>query len=301
MREGTGVCGNRKTKGEWMTVKLRTAIWWTTMACNFKCKYCWEVQAQERGEFKPEPFKPWEQWLEVWNRLKPQYLDITGGEPFLPGIGLINILEHLDREILVSITSNLSHSLMDFVRVTSPQQVHSITASWHPTENGTKANPMNPEIFLGRVLFLQELGYRVTVNIVAWPEQLWLIPAWVGMFDHHGIRWHIDPYQSIAYYAWEYTEKEKELLRKYLTPNRAFGLECKPDGKVVACSGGVNHISVQPDGDAWRCILERQQLIGRLGNVFDPEFKLLEEPGPCSQAWQCPACDRDKVTVVELG
>lgn len=282
-------------------MKLRTAIWWTTMACNFKCKYCWEVQAQERGEFKPEPFKPWEQWLEVWNRLKPQYLDITGGEPFLPGIGLINILENLDREILVSITSNLSHSLMDFVRVTSPQQVHSITASWHPTENGTKANPMNPEIFLGRVLFLQELGYRVTVNIVAWPEQLWLIPAWVGMFEHHGIRWHIDPYQSIAYYAWEYTEKEKELLRKYLAINRAFGLECKPDGKVVACSGGVNHISVQPDGDAWRCILERQQLIGRLGNVFDPEFKLLEEPGPCSQAWQCPACDRDKVTVVELG
>lgn len=280
---------------------LRTAIWWTTMACNFKCKYCWEVQAQERGEFKPEPFKPWEQWLEVWNRLKPQYLDITGGEPFLPGIGLINILENLDREILVSITSNLSHSLMDFVRVTSPQQVHSITASWHPTENGTKANPMNPEIFLGRVLFLQELGYSVTVNIVAWPEQLWLIPAWVGMFEHHGIRWHIDPYQSIAYYAWEYTENEKELLRKYLTSNRAFGLECKPDGKVVACSGGVDHISVQPDGDAWRCILERQQFIGRLGNVFDPEFKLLEEPGPCSQSWQCPACDRDKVTVVELG
>ena len=29
-----------------------------TMACNFKCKYCWEVQAQERGEFKPVPFCP---------------------------------------------------------------------------------------------------------------------------------------------------------------------------------------------------------------------------------------------------
>ncbi|MHB8864944.1 MAG: hypothetical protein ACYC6N_21260 [Pirellulaceae bacterium] len=37
---------------------LKSAIWWTTMACNFKCKYCWEVQAQERGVFKPVPFRP---------------------------------------------------------------------------------------------------------------------------------------------------------------------------------------------------------------------------------------------------
>ena len=281
--------------------KLKTAIWWTTMACNFKCKYCWEVQAQERGEFKPEPFKPWQDWLEVWNRLKPEKLDITGGEPFLPGIGLLEILKGLDRDILVSFTSNLSHPVIEFVRVSSPAQVHSITASWHPTENGTKANPMNPEIFLGRVLFLQEMGFQVTVNIVAWPEQLWLIPAWVGMFDHHGIPWNIDPYQSIAYYAWEYTEKEKELLSRYMRPNRLYGLDCKPDGKVVACSGGIDHISVQPDGSAWRCILERQQMLNPLGNVFDPGFQLIDEPLPCSQAWTCPACDRDKVTVVELG
>jgi hypothetical protein len=190
---------------------------------------------------------------------------------------------------------------MDFVKVAAPEQVHSITASFHPSENGTKANPMNPEIFLGRVLFLQELGYRVTVNMVAWPEQLWLIPHWVGMFEAQGIRWHVDPYQSIAYYPWQYTEKEQEMLRPFMAENRAWGLDPKPDGKVVACSGGIDHISVQPDGSAWRCILERQQLIGRLGDVFDPEFRLLDEPGPCSQAWQCPACDRDKVTVVQIG
>jgi MoaA/NifB/PqqE/SkfB family radical SAM enzyme len=279
---------------------LRTAIWWTTMACNFKCKYCWEVQAQERGEFKPEPFRPWQDWLEVWNRLRPQFLDITGGEPFLPGLGLVNILEHLDRAIKVSITSNLSHSILEFLRVASPDQVHSITASFHPSENGTKQQPMNPEIFIGRVKLLQEFGYQVTANIVAWPEQLWLIPHWVGMFDAQGIRWHIDPYQSIAYYPWTYTERQKELLRPYMAANRSWGLNPKPDGQRVTCSGGVHHISVQPDGSAWRCILERQQLIGRLGSVFDPEFQLRSEPGPCDQSWQCPACDRDKVTVVQI-
>jgi len=44
---------------------LKSAIWWTTMACNFKCKYCWEVQAQERGEFTPVPFRPAQDWLEA--------------------------------------------------------------------------------------------------------------------------------------------------------------------------------------------------------------------------------------------
>lgn len=280
---------------------LKTAIWWTTMACNFKCKYCWEVQAQERGEFKPEPFLPWEKWLEAWTRLNPQFLDITGGEPFLPGIGLVKILEHLPRSIKVSLTSNLSHSLLDFVKVATPQQVHSITASFHPGENGTKQQPMNPEIFIGRIKFLQEFGFAVTANIVAWPEQLWLIPHWVQMFDAQNIRWHIDPYQSIAYYPWEYAEKEKELLRPYMANNRAWGLDPKPDGKVVECSGGVDHISVQPNGDAWRCILERQQLINPLGNIFDESFEPWSQAGPCAQSWQCPACDRDKVTVVSIG
>ena len=270
------------------------------MACNFKCKYCWEVQAQERGEFKPEPFLPWEKWLEAWTRLSPQFLDITGGEPFLPGIGLVKLLEHLPRSIKVSITSNLSHSLLDFVKVATPQQVHSITASFHPGENGTKQQPMNPEIFIGRIKFLQEFGYQVTANIVAWPEQLWLIPHWVEMFDAQGIRWHIDPYQSIAYYPWEYTEAERELLRPYMADNRAWGLDAKPDGKVVECSGGVDHLSVQPNGDAWRCILERQQLINPLGNIFDDSFAPWSQPGSCDQSWQCPACDRDKVTVFQI-
>ena len=279
---------------------LRTAVWWTTMACNFKCKYCWEVQAQERGEFKPEPFKPWKDWLEAWNRLRPRYLDITGGEPFLPGIGLLEVLQGLDREILVSITSNLSHPLLDFVQRVSPQQVHSITASFHPSENGTKANPMNPEIFIGRVKLLQEFGFRVTANIVAWPEQIWLIPHWVSMFEAQGILWHVDPYQSIAYYPWTYTEAQQELLGRYVTRQRAGCVNPQPDGKLVSCSGGVDHISVQPDGSAWRCILERQQMANCLGNVFDPEFTLLENPGECSQSWQCPGCDRDKVTVVDV-
>ncbi len=86
--------------------QLKSAIWWTTMACNFKCKYCWEVQAQELGEFQPVPFRPGKDWLEAWNRLRPQLLDITGGEPFLMP-DLLDVLTGLDPAIRLAITTCL--------------------------------------------------------------------------------------------------------------------------------------------------------------------------------------------------
>jgi hypothetical protein len=66
---------------------------------------------------------------------------------------------------------------------------------------------------------------------------------------------------------------------------------------VVLCSGGVDHINVQPDGSAWRCILEWQLAVNPLGNVFESRFGLLETPRQCDESWQCPACDRDKVMI----
>lgn len=281
---------------------LKSVVWWTSMACNFKCKYCWEVQAQERGEFKPIPLKPASEWLVVWNRLKPALLDITGGEPFLMP-DLVELIVGLDPSIRVGLTSNLSHPLLEFVRLISPERVVSIAASFHPTENGTRQHPMNPEIFVGRCLFLQSRGFRVTVNCVAWPEQLYLIPAWAEMFRSHGLRFHVDPYSPIAYYPYEYTDAERRYLEPWVLPNRQTGLRVIQPTKpvVVDCSGGLDHLSVQPDGSAWRCILERQLGINPLGNVFDPGFSLLDQPIPCRESWRCPACDRDKVTVSPLG
>jgi len=275
-------------------VRISSAVWFVTMACNFKCKYCWEVQAQERGEFKPEPFQPAEKWIAAWKRLAPEILDITGGEPFLQP-GLVDIISELGSSgTRLAMTSNLSHPLMEFVRNVSPNHLFSITASYHPSQNGDRANPMNVDVFLGRLLFLREFGFNVTVNIVTWPEQIWLIPKWIELFhDVHKFRVHVDPYSSIAYYPWEYTGAERTAIAKWVTEGR------KPSeyrGRVL-CSGGQNHLSVQPDGSAWRCILERQQMLNPIGNIFDESFSLLGERLPCDQSHICPGCDRDKVKV----
>lgn len=276
---------------------LKSAVWFTTMACNFKCKYCWEVQAQHFGDFKAEKFKPAKEWIDAWTRLKPGVLDITGGEPFLQP-GLIDIIEAIAANgTRIAMTTNISHPLLDFVKRIKPSQVFSITASYHPTENGTRDQPMNENVFVGRLLLLREFGFDFTVNIVAWPEQLWLIPKYIAMCKVHKFRYHIDPYSSMAYYPWTLTEAEKSALRQWVTPGRAID---RKDLGPVSCSGGIDHISVQPDGTAWRCILERQQLINKIGNILDADFKLMDKPLVCNQQFNCPGCDRDKVTVHQI-
>lgn len=230
--------------------------------------------------------------------MRPEVLDITGGEPFLQP-GLLDIIESLaSNGTRLAMTSNFSHSIMEFVKRVTPDQMFSITASYHPSENGDRKNPMNVDVFLGRMLLLREFGFNVTINIVAWPEQIWLIPKWVELFHGvHKFRVHVDPYSSIEYYPWEYTEAEKGLLRQYVSEGRNID---RPELGPVTCSGGISHLSVQPDGSAWRCILERQQMKHPLGNILDEDFKLLSEPLVCEQQRNCPGCDRDKVEVHQI-
>jgi MoaA/NifB/PqqE/SkfB family radical SAM enzyme len=277
---------------------LKSAVWFTTMACNFKCNYCWEVQAQERGDFKPLPFKTADEWINAWTKLRPGILDITGGEPFLQP-GLIDIIKSIAASgTKVAMTSNFSHPILDFVRQVNPNDILSLTASYHPSQNGSSKLPMNEDIFFGRLLLLREFGFNnVTVNIVAWPEQFWLIPKFIELCERHKLRWHVDPYSSIAYYPWEFTEPERLALTQWVTPQRTIterDRDC-----MVTCSGGIDHISVQPDGTAWRCILERQQNKNPLGNILDPEFTLANnKPSLCDQRQNCPGCDKDKVSVI---
>lgn len=72
-----------------------------------------------------------------------------------------------DRRLVPVSESNLSNPLWEFVRLISPNRVVRVAGSFHPTEIGARQHPMNPEIFVGRSLFLQSRGFRGTVNCVA--------------------------------------------------------------------------------------------------------------------------------------
>lgn len=278
---------------------LKSAVWFLTMACNYECPYCWEVQFQKEGKFKPHPIPPAEKWLEAFNRIKPGVLDITGGEPFLMP-NFIWFLENLHSDIRVAITTNLSLHYEEFVKSSAIRKICSITLSYHPSQH---AKGVRLDDFAQKVLGLKEAGIpSVTVNFVAFPGQVDQLPILAEYFGAKGIRFHVDPF-STNQKGELYTESQKELLAQFIQADRRA--DAAVEDKVM-CDGGEVHLSIQPDGTAYRCILDKQlefekyQNIAAVGNIFDTAFTLNPGKTFCDQRYRCPGCDKDKVTIERL-
>jgi hypothetical protein len=251
------------------------------------CPYCWERQRQAKGEFHPEAFIEADKWAEAWNKLKFDIIDITGGEPFLQP-NFIDMVNKIESKL--AITTNISHDLCEFVQKVSPQKVFSMTLSFHPTQ---KVNILH---FTGKALLLKNRGFNITVNIVAYPEQMFMIPALKAHFNNTGTRVHVGPYSQTPYLPFEYTPAEKDFIKMFTGDDRmnAFTEEVRP----VNCSGGNNHLTVFPDGDAYRCINDKIQGKNKVGNIiFDTDFKLLDEWKFCEDYNKCAGCNKDKVLV----
>lgn len=277
---------------------LKSAVWFLTMACNYKCEYCWEVQYQLQGKFKAHPIPPAEKWAEAFNRIKPSILDITGGEPFLMP-RFVWFLEQLTPEIRIAITSNISRDFEEYVNSPAIKKVFSMTCSYHPSQE-LEAQGQTLEVFTQRVLRLMSAGIaHITVNFVAYPKQMHLIPELKNHFEGLGIRFHVDPFaMNVA--GNPYTPEQAEFLRPFVGSDR---MPDAREGENVMCDGGQQHLSIQSDGMAYRCILDKQLSfenypgIKPVGNIFDENFSLNPGNTFCDQRYRCPGCDKDKVHV----
>ena len=266
---------------------LRSAVWFLTMNCQNWCPYCWERQRQKRGEFTPEPFKDYKLWVEAWNRLSPEILDITGGEPSMQP-GFIPMIKEI-KNTRIAITTNLKFDVAEFVQEITPDKVFSITASYHPTSD------MSKDEFIGKCLLLKGRGFVVTVNYVAYPEQMWIAPVLFQEFKAFGLRFHLDPYSPCGK-PFKYTSKEKNFIDTITGADR----KPEPDKRVVFCSAGKSHLSVQPDGTAYRCLNYKIFYNKPMGNILDKNFKLNKDMQECGDYWRCAGCDKDKVSIKDV-
>jgi len=277
---------------------IESAVCFITQKCNMKCPYCIHGKLQKAGrDFAIEPFKPAEEWAKAINRINPKLLDFTGGEPFLQP-NFVKLLEDLNSDIKVGLTTNASCDLTGFVQKISPAKVVSITCSFHPTSF------VSFDMLLGKVLMLKHRGFNVSVNYVAYPEQLFLIPQYVQRFAVLGVRFHIDPYMQgddIEGEKYIFSDNEKQFITTFAGQDRPVSYDLKENNKPVLCSAGKTHLSIHPNGDAWRCLNDRfnHKEEKRIGNIFDENFKTYEEDQMCYEHYRCCGCDRDKVTVSE--
>ena len=264
---------------------MKAIVWQERYACNFKCPYC-TIHAMKR---KGNVLASRENWVSAFNRLKPDIMDITGGEPFL-NKNLIDIINGLSCRI--GLTTNLSQPILDFVEKVSPSKVVSMTLSYHPSQSA-----ITQEQFVGKVLLLANRGFKVTVNFVAFPEQMFLIPAAKGLFEGMGVRFHVDPYAQDNQGRFQYSAKEMNFLSQFVEKDREFRI--KQVEKEVNCSAGRDYIQVDPDGFAYRCMTLHLMTGEPIGNILDESFKLNDDD-ICRMADLCGGCDRDKATLTPL-
>jgi MoaA/NifB/PqqE/SkfB family radical SAM enzyme len=267
---------------------MRSAIWFLTWKCNYKCPYCWEVQRASRGEIEHEPFIDFDQAVAAWNAIRPAILDISGGEPFLfPRFA--EMINALDSEIKVAITTNLSLDITQFTQSVSPARCKSMTLSYHPIQC------RNFDAFVGAALMLKNLGYCITVNFVTWPAQMWLIPILRHRFEALDIRFHVDPYAQTPHYPYRCSAKEAALVAEHCGADRRPAEGVRP----VTCSAGIDHVVAFPDGQVYRCINDKLRGLAPLGSLQEG-VKLLSEWAPCDNYNVCAGCDKDKVKVRDI-
>jgi hypothetical protein len=247
--------------------------WIMHYVCNYRCPYCfyyegsgWEI-LKERNLYLPLG-----EWIKHWQRIYDKYgrcyILLTGGEPFVYPHFLELISELSKIHFPINISTNSSGDFHSFVQ-TVPSDRVSLSLSFHPhfDELG---------VFLKRVEFLRKNNFSVMVGITAYPPLLKNFKYYMEMLMPTGAEIRVNffrgVYKGIAYPA-GYAEGEKALIG--LTQESLD--KTKKKGSI--CYAGKQSGVLLPDGKVSRCGQLWYNCI--IGDFFDPDFSLLDEPGPC--------------------
>ncbi|MFA6280901.1 MAG: radical SAM protein [Candidatus Omnitrophota bacterium] len=265
---------------------VRNVIFLPFLGCNYNCPYCiW-------NRFTPDnlksSYRSWQDWVKVFENFPPSVFTITGGEPLL----YKDITELIDnfpsKHVISSMVTNLSVNLNRLYAVRNKN--FRIMASFHPSM-ATK------EELLSRLKEIHAHGFKnITVNFVAHPKQIALIPELKRYFEKEGLAaFKVDTYKEPGY---EYSQKELSLIEEYkkkgfIAPNRTRGYNFN-DFSPKKCKAGSGFFIMISNGNVYSCMegyyysecLPYQgradsRDIFRMGNLFDGSFKLRQGDTIC--------------------
>lgn len=167
--------------------KPASIIWAPSWVCNYNCHYC-GLPRDTRKVLADEWVQGFSRFIEV-NKFDGGLLHTNGGEPlFYEGIGKI-FTYMASKNFQIGLTTNLSSDVWGkVVHAAPPEAWKSINCSIHPTEP-----KFSWEVYSGRILALQALGYPVGMNLVGHPSQIMLAPRYAKFCKDNGINFALIP------------------------------------------------------------------------------------------------------------
>jgi len=266
------------------------ADWRINWFCNFRCKYCFiSTRYKQNPEYMGHNI---EKIIEAFNRTGFVWLiHMSGGEPFFQP-QFVELCKELTKKHYISIDTNLSPKkvVYDFADQIDPSRIVFVNCSLHIEERG-RLNLVKE--FIANYHYLKRYGFKATVNQVLYPPVLKRFDEVFEYLKENGII--LRPLTFMGYYKFwrypaSYTEEERKRILKYFEiceefrATRAIPI---PDRKFIygdlsfkgsLCKAGKKFVAIYYDGDIMRC----QSESFKIGNIFEGELNLFEEPRPCN-------------------
>ncbi len=230
-----------------------------TWRCQNRCRYCWlNPSVRTRPEMLDAEERPAADWIAAIHRDRPGVVDIAGGEPFLYE-GLLDIIAACPETHFGLSTNGISARVLDLTTGAPLQNVVSINVSYHPDAQAWQGYEPT---WRRHVASLRAAHYRVHTNIVDHGDNVERAADTLRWLRGQGIHVAISPYEESA----------------GLGEQLAQGL---------VCQGGIAHLNVAPDGEAWPCLTTMRSPYWeetRLGNWLDGAVDVARKPVPCHLA-----------------
>ena len=314
------------------------AIWSLSSTCNFNCVYCTNYKHRKEYLKPSQKIKQYFEFLirhfrepnwilyktkkelfnkrmclseesiqkavDAFERTGPWLINFSGeGEPFCFD-GFVDLAEKLAKNHFISIDTNLSLDVDDFISRIAPNKVKYVHCSVHILER-EKRNLK--EDFLRKVKLLKDCGYETCVSYVIYPPLLSRFEEDFAYFKKEGIvlkpKLFRGGYEEKRYPN-DYTREEWEFIERYLkeanwklsgrytVKNKRIFL--KDDYRGSLCDAGKDSITICSDGSVLRCVDDRKYL----GNIFKGEMNLLKNIEKCG-AKKC-SCPPQRLRIPEI-
>jgi len=271
--------------------------------CNFKCPYCngWkDTNALE--------FQPLNTLIGIWDNLFEKIkssefkieLIISGGEPTIYP-NFFELLRYFITKVSkVHICTNLSFNASEFLNLKSTVDCVSLHATFHPA-------CISVNDFIKNLIPLKKYVENKTVNFVADENNLKKQKILMKAINKHEIK--TNP--LFLKFVGKDVFKEKKFVKKNNYENSEI-LNSEEEIKMIKeirdeqdlqisdyessetfslgkkCLAGYKSLYIMPNGNIRKCSLDSTYL----GNIFDKNFNLYQEPQICKQKI-CPNQYRD--------